>query len=52
MQFKYVNVYVLTNLFKCYVWPIFEYESVVWSHHHIYLKDVIENVQHNQGNNS
>ena len=35
----------LTDLYKCYVRPILEYVSVVWSPHHVYLIDIIENVQ-------
>ena len=45
MNFKHFNNCTLTDLYKCYVRPILEYVSVVWSPHHIYLIDLIENVQ-------
>ena len=44
-NFKHVNNCTLTDLYKCYVKPILEYVSVVWSPHHIYPIDLIENVQ-------
>ena len=47
MKFKYVNNCTLTDLYKCYVRPILEYVSVVWSPHYVYLIDFIENVQRN-----
>ena len=47
MNFKHVNIFTLIDLFKCYVRPILEYVSVIWSPHHIYLIDLIENVQRN-----
>ena len=46
-NFKLVNNCTLTDLYKCYVRPILEYVSVVWSPHHVYLIDLIENVQRN-----
>ena len=46
-NFKLVNNCILTDLHICYVRLILEYESVVWSPHHVYLLDLIENVQHN-----
>ena len=46
-NFKHINNCMLTDLYKCYVRPILEYVSVVWSPHHVYLIDLFENVQHN-----
>ena len=46
-NFKHLNNCTLTDLYKCYVRPILEYVSVVWSPHHVYLIDLIENVQRN-----
>ena len=46
-NFKHVNNCALTDVYKCYVRPILEYVSVVWSPHHVYLIDLIENVQRN-----
>ena len=46
-SFKNVNNCTLTDLYKYYVRPILEYVSVVWSPHHVYLIDLIENVQRN-----
>ena len=46
-NFKHVNNCTLTDLYKCYVRFILEYVSVVWSPHHVYLIDLIENVQCN-----
>ena len=46
-NFKHVNNCTLTDLYKCYVRPILEYVSVVWLPHHVYLIDLIENVQRN-----
>ena len=37
----------LTDQYKCYARPLLEYVSVVWSPLHIYLIDLIENVQRN-----
>ena len=36
---------VLIKFFKCFIRPLLEYASVVYSPHHIGLIDVIENVQ-------
>ena len=36
---------VLNKLFTCFIRPLLEYASVVYSIHHISLIDVIENVQ-------
>ena len=47
MNFKHISIFNLIDLFKYYVRPILEYVSVVWSPHHIYLIDPIENVQRN-----
>ena len=47
MNFKHVSKFTLIDLFKCYVRLIFEYVSVVWLPHHIYLINLIENVQRN-----
>ena len=49
MNFKHVNNCTLTDLYGCRpnVRPILEYVSVVWSPHHVYLIDLIENVQRN-----
>ena len=46
-NFKHVNNCTLTDLYKCYVRRILEHVSVVWSSHHVYLIDLIENVQRN-----
>ena len=46
-NFKHVNNFTLTDLYKCYVRPILEYASVEWSPHHVYLIDLIENVLRN-----
>ena len=46
-NFKHVNNCTLTDLYRCYVRPILEYVSVVWSPHHVYLINLIENVQRN-----
>jgi hypothetical protein len=40
-----VNNFVLIRLFKCFVRPLLEYASVVYSPHHVGLIDLIENVQ-------
>ena len=42
---KNVNNSVLIKLYKCFVRPLLEYATVVTSPHHIYLIDLIENVQ-------
>ena len=47
MNLKHVNNCTLTDLYKCYVRPILEYVSIVWSPHHVYLIDLIENVLRN-----
>ena len=36
---------VLVNLYKCYARPLLEYCSVIFSPHHVYLINLIENVQ-------
>ena len=36
---------MLIKLYKCFVRPVLEYASVVFSPHHISLIDLIENVQ-------
>ena len=41
-----VDVYTLVNLYKCYVRPLLDYTCVIYSPHHIYLIDFIENIQH------
>ena len=46
-NFKHVNNFTLTDLYKFYVRSILEYVSVVWSPYHVYLIDLIENVQRN-----
>ena len=47
MNFKHVNNCISTELYKCYARPILEYVPVVWSSYHVYLIDLIENVQFN-----
>ena len=47
LNFKHVNNCILTDLYKCYVTPILEYVPVVWLPNHVYLIDLIENVQRN-----
>ena len=42
---KYVDNNMLIKLYKCFVRPVLEYASVVFSPHHICLIDLIENVQ-------
>ena len=42
---KYVDNNILIKLYKCFVRPVLEYASVVFSPHHISLIDLIENVQ-------
>ena len=37
---------MIIKLFKCFIRPLLEYASVVYSPHHIGLINVIENVQH------
>jgi hypothetical protein len=44
---QYCNNNVLVQLFKCYVRPILEYGSIIFSPHCIYLVDTIEHVQRN-----
>ena len=46
-NFKHVNNSTLNDQYKCYVRPILEYVSVVWAPHHVYLIDLIKNVQRN-----
>ena len=46
-NFKNINNCTLTDQYKCYVRPILEYVSVVWSPNHVYLMDLIENIQRN-----
>ena len=41
------NNKILTKLFKCYVRPILEYGSIIFSPHSIYLINLIEHVQRN-----
>ena len=47
MNFKHVSIFTLIDLFKCYIRPILENVSVVWSPYHIYVIDLIESVQRN-----
>ena len=47
INLKHVNNRTLTDLHICYVRPILKYVSVVWSPHHVYLTDLIENIQRN-----
>ena len=42
---KNVDNSVLIKLFKCFMRPLTEYASVVYSPHHIGLIDLIENIQ-------
>ena len=42
---KNVDNNMLIKLYKCFVRPVLEYASVVFSSHHISLIDLIENVQ-------
>ena len=35
---------VLVNLYKCYARPFFEYCSIIFCPHHVYLINLIENV--------
>ena len=46
-NFYQCNNKILTNLFKCYVRPILEYGSIIFSPRCIYLIDLIEHVQRN-----
>ena len=46
-NFKHINNCTLIDPYKFYVRPILEYVSVVWSPHHVYLIDLIENIQRN-----
>ena len=45
MNMKYVDIATLINLYKCFSRPLLEYACVIFSPHHKYLIDVIENVQ-------
>jgi hypothetical protein len=45
--FKNCDCNLLINLYKTYARPYLEYASVVISPHHLYLIDLIENVQRN-----
>ena len=40
-----VDVCTLVNLYKCYDRPLLDYACVIYSPHHVYLIDFIENVQ-------
>ena len=40
-----VNVCILINLYKCIVRPLLDYTCVIYSPHHVYLIDCIENVK-------
>ena len=42
---KCTDMLVLVNLYKCYARPLLEYCSVIFSPHHVYLINLIENVQ-------
>jgi hypothetical protein len=42
---KNVNIDTYITLFKCYVRPVLDYSSVVYSPHHLYLINAIERVQ-------
>ena len=42
---KNIDNSVLIKLLKCLIGPLLKYASVVYSHHHIGLIDLIENVQ-------
>jgi hypothetical protein len=42
---SFLSLNTRVSLFKCYVRPVLEYNSVIFSPHNIYLIDVIENVQ-------
>jgi hypothetical protein len=44
-NFKYANCDILIKLYKCYVRPVLEYGSVIYSPHNLYLIDTIERVQ-------
>ena len=43
--FYFCDRSVLVNLYKTYVRPSLEYASIIFSPHHLYLIDVLENVQ-------
>jgi hypothetical protein len=45
MNMKYADVNSLVRLYKCFARPILEYASVIFSPHHKYLIDALENVQ-------
>ena len=40
-----VDVCTLVNLYKCYVRLLLDYSYVIYSPHHVYLIDFVENVQ-------
>jgi hypothetical protein len=42
---KSVEISVLVVLFVCYVRSILEYGAIVFSPHHMYLVDLLENAQ-------
>ena len=46
-NFYQCNNSVLLQLFKCYMLPILEYGSAIFSPHYVYLVELIEYVQHN-----
>ena len=46
-NFYQCNNSVLLQLFKCYVRPILEYGSIIFSPHYVYLVELIEHLQHN-----
>ena len=41
------NLIIMRNAFICYIRPLLEYNSIVWNPSHIYLIELIENVQRN-----
>ena len=41
---KCTDMLVLVKLYKCYARPLLEYCSVIFSPHHVYLINLIENV--------
>ena len=45
MNMKYVDIATLINLYKCYTRPLLEYACVIFSPHHKYLIEVVENAQ-------
>ena len=40
-----INVCILVNLYKCYVRPLLGNACVIYSTHHVYFIDFIENIQ-------